>query len=205
MIGNDIVDIQVAQKESNWNRPRFLQKIFTLEEQEYIHAASDKNKAVWLLWSRKESAYKIIVRLLKKRFFAPKELVNKFDTTEIKEKSSEHLGQVTYRNHLIDTKSIVTDKYIHTVAYKNHDYPPVNINSFFFHKNDYATQHKVTLQHLIKYYTKLTKSSGTNLNIRKNAQRIPHLYDKNQKLNVQISTSHHGHYGGFVLQPSPHK
>ena len=33
MVGNDIVDLAEAKKASNWQRPRFLEKLFTPNEQ----------------------------------------------------------------------------------------------------------------------------------------------------------------------------
>ena len=105
MIGNDIVDLQLARKESNWQRPRFLQKIFTEEEQHFIHTSSDKDVAVWLLWTGKESVYKIIARLEKRRFFAPKKIVCLLDkpTSSIKLPQgpvSVRYHQQTFQTHL---------------------------------------------------------------------------------------------------------
>ena len=70
MIGNDIVDLNCANKESNWQRSGFLEKLFTKEEQKWIQKAEHKTLAVWLLWSQKESAYKIVCKLEQRRFFA---------------------------------------------------------------------------------------------------------------------------------------
>ena len=41
MIGNDIVDITEAKQKSNWQRPRFLDKLFTVQEQQLIQNAHD--------------------------------------------------------------------------------------------------------------------------------------------------------------------
>jgi len=57
MIGNDIVDLELALKESNWKRKGFLNKIFTNEEQLLISSAINPEIMVWNLWSRKEAAY----------------------------------------------------------------------------------------------------------------------------------------------------
>jgi phosphopantetheinyl transferase (holo-ACP synthase) len=61
VIGNDIVDLALARKESNWKRPGYLNKIFTTKEQLLISSAENPNTMVWNLWSRKEAAYKIII------------------------------------------------------------------------------------------------------------------------------------------------
>jgi phosphopantetheinyl transferase (holo-ACP synthase) len=53
VIGNDIVDLALARKESNWKRPGYLNKIFTTKEQLLISSAENPNTMVWNLWSRK--------------------------------------------------------------------------------------------------------------------------------------------------------
>ena len=59
MIGNDVVDLELANKESNWQRKGFLSKIFTKKEQLLIQNSENQEIAVWNLWSRKEASYKI--------------------------------------------------------------------------------------------------------------------------------------------------
>ncbi|MDT0294261.1 4'-phosphopantetheinyl transferase superfamily protein [Mesonia ostreae] len=63
MIGNDVVDLHMTKQESNWQRPRFLEKIFTKGEQAKIISDKDPNFLVWLFWSMKESAYKANQRI----------------------------------------------------------------------------------------------------------------------------------------------
>jgi len=56
LIGNDIVDLQCARKESNWQRKGFLEKQFTDLEQEIIFRVENSFETVWRLWSMKEAA-----------------------------------------------------------------------------------------------------------------------------------------------------
>ena len=56
MIGNDIIDLALARKESNWLRSGFLDKIFTLREKLLISNSQNPETTVWNLWSRKEAA-----------------------------------------------------------------------------------------------------------------------------------------------------
>ncbi len=200
MIGNDIVDLEIALKESNWRRPRFLQKVFTIEEQQYISAASDKDKAVWLLWSKKEAAYKVIIRHFGSRFFRPKDLVTLTNISDYKDSSSLLDGQVSFRKQIIHTTSRVTDTFIHTVAQAHDKVTPLLVNFFYVEKNTYAIQHRVTRQHLFENYSAVTGTSVKNLSIRKNAQRVPYLYNKDQRQILELSISHHGHYAGYVIQ-----
>ena len=75
MIGNDIVDLNLAKTQSNWKRKGYLDKIFTENEQNLIFESENPTAKVWNLWSRKEAAYKIYNRSTNIRVFNPK----KFD------------------------------------------------------------------------------------------------------------------------------
>lgn len=75
MIGNDLVDLKLAAKQSNWQRKGFLDKLFTPIEQGYILNSDNPFETVWLLWSMKESAYKVYLQMHNDRFFAPKKLM----------------------------------------------------------------------------------------------------------------------------------
>ena len=74
MIGNDIIDLALALKESNWKRKGFLDKIFTKNEQLLILNTQNPEVMVWNLWSRKEAAYKIYNRQTGIRGYFPLQL-----------------------------------------------------------------------------------------------------------------------------------
>ena len=50
MIGNDIIDLDLTKIQSNWQRPKFLEKIFTLKERNFIQKAENPELEVWKLW-----------------------------------------------------------------------------------------------------------------------------------------------------------
>ncbi len=202
MIGNDIVDLQFAKQESNWRRPRFLQKLFTEEEQDFIHASANKEIAVWLLWTRKESVYKIVSRLEQRRFFAPKKIKHVNLTLlsipclpEMEKQQS----QLSFGQYTFYTESLISNTHIHTIARLRGLELPISVHSFKMSKNDYKTQHQTTRKHLFSSYAEMTKHSKFRLSIQKDQWKTPHLYYKNEKQPVIISMSHHGLYGGYVL------
>jgi len=104
MIGNDVVDLGLAQKESNWKRKGFLEKIFTEYEHQLIQSSVTPELKVWELWSRKEAVYKIFNRNSGIRLFNPKRFECSAD------------GKVTFENQVFFTKSEITKKAIHTIA-----------------------------------------------------------------------------------------
>jgi phosphopantetheinyl transferase (holo-ACP synthase) len=108
MIGNDIIDLELAAKESNWLRPGYLNKIFTADEQSTILTAPDPTVMVWLLWSCKEAVYKIVHRHTRRRTYAPLHF-----------NCSLSSNTVTHNGRLYPFKSRQTGHCIHTVAVEN--------------------------------------------------------------------------------------
>ena len=112
MIGNDIIDLAFARKESNWQRKGFLDKIFTPKEQLLISNSQNPETMVWNLWSRKEAAYKIYNRLTQKRAFIPKHL----ECFDLEVKNGIIYGKVICYNEVYFTKTTITEDCIETNA-----------------------------------------------------------------------------------------
>lgn len=112
MIGNDIVDLALAQKESNWKRKGFLDKIFTSNEQLLILNARNPTIMVWNLWSRKEAAYKIYNRQTQIRGYFPIQL-ECFDLEII---DSVIFGKIVIKDLVYFTKTVITNQFINTIA-----------------------------------------------------------------------------------------
>ena len=181
MIGNDIVDLNLAKIQSNWQRKGFLEKQFTEEEQDYILNSENSFEIVWLLWSMKEAAYKCYTQKYQKRFFAPK----KFNCKII----SNQIGIVEIETIKYHINYLITEVYIHSVAYVNSSEKMVK-ELFFIQENKSAT--KITNQNLLSKFPLDTK-------LFKNEFGIPNLYKNQEKLPISISTSHHGNYGAFAI------
>jgi len=115
MIGNDIVDLALARKESNWKRKGFLDKIFTENEQLLISNAKNQASMVWNLWSRKEAAYKIYNRKTQIRGYFPLQL--ECHNLEIVDGIS--FGKVVIKDFVYYTKTAVTSQFVNTIAVEN--------------------------------------------------------------------------------------
>ena len=108
MIGNDIVDLALARKESDWKRNRFLDKIFTAKEQLLIVDSQNPEIMVWNLWSRKEAAYKIYNRETGIRGYFPLQLECSYE--------NEISGSVSIKGKTYFTKTIISKEFVHTIA-----------------------------------------------------------------------------------------
>ncbi len=192
MRGNDIIDLKVAAKESNWQRKGFLEKIFTPQERIYITEALCPEKMVWTLWSQKESAYKAYTRQFSGRFFDPK----KINCTLL----TACAGTATINSTTYRTVSSIADKYIYSIAsHEGLTAPPLTDYLFYSNTNDYTTLSGIIYQLMIAKFAAATGKSVNNISVIKNTNGIPFLeYKKNQQA-IPVSISHHGQYGAFTI------
>ncbi|MDN3677586.1 4'-phosphopantetheinyl transferase superfamily protein [Flavobacterium paronense] len=112
MIGNDIIDLALAKKESNWKRRGFLDKLFTPNEQLYILNSDDPETAVWNLWSRKEACYKIYNRQTNIRGFIPLRL----ECFDIESKEGIIHGIVVCYDTTYYTQTTINSEFVETNA-----------------------------------------------------------------------------------------
>lgn len=117
MIGNDIIDLDLAKQESNWQRKGYLNKIMTSSEQELIYNSQNPNVMVWYLWSLKEAAYKIYNRQTQSRGFIPILLECKL----LEGDGTYHFAQVHCSSYDYFTQSTITQTCIDTIAVSSKD------------------------------------------------------------------------------------
>ena len=131
MIGNDVVDLVLAQKESNWKRKGFLNKVFTPFEQELIQQAPNQEEMVWMLWSIKESVYKAYQRIKYNEGFYP----TKIKVLKINSKNESIIqlfDTIFYGKTAITTDSINTITLLNEADFKN----VINLKNVTYLKNN---------------------------------------------------------------------
>ena len=197
MIGNDIVDLAQARRDSNWQRKGFLNKLFTTHEQQLIRTAHDPDAMVWTLWSMKESAYKLVVRNTGRCFFAPRQFVCQVNTSL----SITTQGSVFYQC-FYKTTSCITDRYVTSVAFPVDTVQPGSQVIIRFDQVGYQHQHQ-TIRQAVKQHCAASWSLSENqIQLHKDALGVPTLVvnrPSEAPVYKPISLSHHGHYGAFVL------
>jgi phosphopantetheinyl transferase (holo-ACP synthase) len=137
MIGNDIVDLALAKKESNWQRKGFLDKIFSKREQLLILSALCPETMVWNLWSRKEAAYKIFNRQFGRRIYNP--LAFECHNVDLS------IGIVEIDQLIYYTKTTITKHYIYTMS--------VLDETYFDKIQEIITTNDIQKKNGIPYYT----------------------------------------------------
>jgi len=64
LLGNDVVDLRHPRCVGKSRDRRFLERVFTFEEAVDISDARDPDRALWWAWAAKESAFKVMSKLL---------------------------------------------------------------------------------------------------------------------------------------------
>ncbi|WP_067029464.1 4'-phosphopantetheinyl transferase superfamily protein [Allomuricauda sp. CP2A] len=179
MVGNDIVDLHEAHIASNWQRPRFLTKLFTELEQRYIRDAKTPFLMVWRLWSMKEASYKLFTQIYPNRFYNPKG----FECTV-----ENNSGTVKFNGFQCYVETKETSKYIISEARLNKQKLRSKIVKFK------TTNQKEQSEEL---KTRLLNYVGSAYQLKKNELNIPTL--SNGKEHFNLSLTHHGTYGAFAI------
>ena len=186
MIGNDIVDLELAAVQSNWRRPGFLGKVFTAAEVDCILSSEDQDLYVWLLWSMKEAAYKAHQR----RFSLPRHLNWKLQDCSVKKllnASSEGIVSIGKEKYLTFTDII--SNAIHTIAVEEKG---TGIRKGFFQLSSEAAR-----RHFLRQVA-LEKSVDLQaLALEKNKEGVPFISLHDRPLSEAFSLSAHGRFSGF--------
>ena len=186
MIGNDIVDLEEAQLNSNWQRPRFLDKLFTSKEQEVIGTSEHPFIMVWRLWSMKEAAYKLFTQLHPSRFYSPKQFECDRDGSN---------GKVNYKTFECFTETKITKHYILSEASLNTT--DMSSKSMKFKSTSSKCQSEAVKALLLSDIAKEFNLVKEDLNLVKSEFGIPSVYHKFKTLDLGVSLTHHGKYGAF--------
>ena len=197
MIGNDIIDLAQARRESNWQRKGFLNKVFTIHEQQLIRVASDPDAMVWTLWSMKESAYKVMVRETGRRFFAPHQLACHLSAT----RSDVLEGSVFYQKTYY-TRTSVTARHIATAAFSADGVQSFTQVIVPFERTDYQHQYRRIRDTIKQNFAARFSIAESRIQVQKNESGVPALVisdSAGRTMSQPISISHHGHYGAFVM------
>lgn len=189
MIGNDIIDLKFAKINSRWREQRFLDKLFSKEEKEFILSDRMYFQNIWHLWSMKESAYKIYARETKSPSFNPK-----YFHCEINSITS---GIVSFEGFKINTKTKIDSNMIYTIAQHANtasvsDCVVLDVVS----KSERSQQIK---GRAIEAFAALKSVSKTAISIKKDHFGAPYFLINKKVQNNVLTLTHHGRYGGFAI------
>lgn len=189
MIGNDLVDLNLARSQSNWRRKGFLEKVFSIPERELISTASEADVMVWLLWSMKEAAYKAHQR----RFGLPRKLNWKDQQCELRKISDkEASGLIKIDNEFYFSTSEITSEAIFTSVIPDTFSRLIN--------RSYKQPSEVMKKHFFRNVSEHYGLTKKKLELRKDRYGIPLLMYDQRIFPCSFSFTAHGQYSAFSLE-----
>lgn len=192
MLGNDLIDLRLSDNQGKVQQPRLLQKICTPSELYYIQQQKDPHRALWQVWSCKESAYKVAIKRNYQPCYRPLELCVL--------PHNEQIAIVQTPIGVIHTRTLFTDQYLHTIA-TPHTAQIDQIQHRIWELP--ATNEQYSPEVLHQYYLAFVGEQLqlpiASLQIRKNVLHIPQVYCQEKVLPCDISISHDGNFIAVAL------
>lgn len=193
MIGNDIISIQMIREQPRANNAAYLAKVLTRNEFNTLENTIDKELVLWKMWALKESAYKLEYKINKIRRFAPKTIECKVDQPESRwSLASIHTASSTYWGKVWHNKYV-----IHAlVASSKAELTAIKFGTTFLHADQPADQSFLVRKELREMVSNNLGLNKEDLSIHKE-EGIPIVSLKDKVLKLDISLSHHGHWGAI--------
>ncbi len=187
MIGNDIVDLNIAALQSNWRRRGFMEKLFSENEQSLILNSEFPERRLWLLWAMKEATYKAHQRRFKlPRSFNPKQ----FNCEIISGDNTSVFGKIQIKDCSYYSQTFIEEDYLHCIASQIQQKDTVQ---------KVLSQSTDIRQELILAVSELKKLPREKISIKKDRNFIPYLTCDGFSINCDFSLTHHGNFSAFAL------
>ena len=188
MIGNDVVDLDLAATQSHWKRKGFLEKVFTAPERDYITSTEDKDLMVWLLWSMKEAAYKAHQR----KNNLPRQLNWLRQECSISQMNVNMAsGMVEIEGEKYVTQSQISSGAVFTSAVKDQIIPLKN--------GLFKSSSREMKQNFFREFSKLYYLPKEKLSIQKNFHGVPFLTYRDRIIPCFFSFTGHGKFSAFSI------
>ena len=185
MVGNDIVDIKLAKAQSNWQRPRYLDKLFTNQEQKLILSAYEPTIMVWTLWSMKEAAYKLYTQINPGRFYNPKAFECFYEARPV----------VKYKTFACNVNIKATSDYILSEVRLVGD--KMTSKVFDLEYTNHSTQSLLVKKTALELFAGAFNCRLNDIDLTKSEFDIPFISHNSQRYHLSIS--HHGKYGAVAI------
>jgi phosphopantetheinyl transferase (holo-ACP synthase) len=197
------VDLREPANAGESRNSRFLKKILTNAEIEFVQNAKDPDATLWSYWACKETAYKVIKKSCLDAAFLPRQwtvIFNKIESTysngEViipgKDRVYIHLFSNLQYVHCIGADVFTAlDELIWSVDVLPEEKDEKNIDPSFFSRNCLG-------QNLAQYFS-LNFHNIKIKRARENGElQPPRVYVSGRKTNIDISLSHDGRFIAYA-------
>ena len=213
--GNDIIDLQLINAERTIT-PRFYKKFITNTEAALYDSLPQQpapilfEHFIWLLWSIKESVYKLMqrhdptlifspVKIVVEKLYFPLTSFNRVLPSEAKftgfNEQQTYNGTIICNNEKYYSRSVINHLYITTIANNHAKFQNVYWGTKYIQHTEPANQSKTVREFALKQLACTLKTNDLQLN--KTSQGCPVLLNGLQETELPVSLAHHGHYVAY--------
>jgi phosphopantetheine--protein transferase-like protein len=200
-VGNDVVDLREPANAGKNKDSRFLKKILTNAEIEFVQNARNPDEALWSHWACKETAYKVI----KKSFPAAAFLPRRWQVIFNKTKSKYSEGEVTFSGEgKVYIRLVSNSQYVHCIGA---DVLTV-LDKLIWRVDVLPEKEKINPSLYLRHCLAQSLAKTFSLNFhhikikrtRENGElQPPRFYVRGRKTDIDISLSHDGRFIGYVF------
>ena len=210
-VGNDVVDLHHPDSRQKSSDRRFVQRVFLPEEQYLIYTDPDPDSCLWMFWAAKETTYKILTKEIPSVSSSPL----KYRTEQLCETVLPYHGNSRRFTCLVTTpwgSALITiyieHEYLHAFGSRGKGETLGGMHLRVFRldvgcgKND-QTDSVIVRNVLRNYLGRCWNISPAAITVRREKNERgsgpPYVYVNGEKAPADLSLSHHGRYGAFVL------
>jgi phosphopantetheine--protein transferase-like protein len=200
-VGNDVVDLREPANAEKSQDSRFLKKILTNAEIEFVQNAGNPDAALWSHWACKETAYKVIKKSFPEAAFLPRQ----WQVTFIKTKSKYSDGEVTVSGKgKVYIRLFSNSQYVHCVGAD----VLTALDKLILSVDVLPRKEKINPSLYLRHCLGHSLAKHFSLNFRhikikrtreKGELQPPRVYVNGRKTDIDISLSHDGRFIAYVV------
>lgn len=199
-VGNDVVDLQEPANRDKSRDSRYLKKILTDAEIEYVKKVKTADESLWSFWACKEAAYKVIKKSIPDAAFTPRFWQVTFTVSE----SEYSEGEVTIpQRDSVFVRLFTNPDYVHCVGSDSsavldkiisgvEALPEGETNPSFFLRQCLARKLVVHCS-LNSHQIKIRRI------MKNNELQPPQVHINSKKADIDISLSHDGRFVSYAF------
>jgi len=147
LVGNDLIDLLEPEIKKKSKNERFIKRVLTEKEYSVLKNHEDPDIYLWCLWSAKESAYKILKKVIP-------DLVFSHSLFEV-QRNCKEVGIVTYKKYSIPVKWFYNESWIHCIGtYSNNCSSPKILEWAVVESDSVDTDFEFTTGEVASIYSK---------------------------------------------------
>jgi hypothetical protein len=210
-IGNDIVDLSTPENRGRARNRRFLERIFTPDEQDDIRQAAWPDAFLWALWAGKEAAYKALSKNDPAVPSIPKEYPVKYAPQEVDADGGTGralwTGVADTPGGKIHLRTVLNSAYVHCLASTASFPEQEQVLSRVIDVGDEMDVSPCLRRAAVDHIAALLGIPSSHAEIQRSRSPKglgpPCVLVEGRLADVDISLSHDGRYGAFVIRCGP--